>query len=108
MAVAEPAGAVRLKLGSVSQILDSGVGYLIGLDDAGHRLEALGTWAEVTSLQDARDRGEAVYLHLEPWQLLSVDGAIRPPPTLDALRERAAFIRGSMLSRVAEADREYP
>ena len=80
----------------------AGSGYLIGLDDEGHGIEALGDWRMLAPLRDALDGDEAVYVEVEEWQVLAVDDELRLPLNREAMRERAAFL-SSALARMADA-----
>jgi hypothetical protein len=87
---------VRVKVGSIAFLKAAGSGYLIGLDDAGHQVEGIGDWRALAPLQHLLGSGETVYVELESWQILAVDGEVRLPLSRDALAERARFIRSAL------------
>ncbi len=87
---------MRVRVGSVAFLKAAGSGYGIGLDDDGHRVEFLGDWRELASLQAAIGSTRSVYVDLEDWQVLAVDDEFRLPLTREAMVERVAFLRSGI------------
>lgn len=88
-----------MKLGSVAFLKAAGSGYGIGLDDGGHRVEFMGDWRMLSSLQDAP---EPVYVEVEDWQVLAVDGELRLTLSREIMAERAAFLRSALARTESE------
>jgi hypothetical protein len=87
---------MRVKVGSVAYLQAAKSGYGMGLDSAGHRIEFVGTWPAFKRLRGALDGPEPVYLELDDWQVLAVDGEVQQPLSHAVMAERAAFLRSAM------------
>ena len=85
---------MRVKVGSVAFLTSAGTGYGIGLDDDGHQVEFVGDWRELAALPDPTK--SHVYVDLQEWQILAIDGAVRLPLSREAMLERARFIRSGL------------
>ena len=90
---------MRVKLGSVAYLKAAGKGYLIGLDDEGHLVEALGEWSVLEPLRELLDGDEPVYLEVEDWQVLAVDEELILLLSREAMAERAAFLGSARATR---------
>ncbi len=90
---------MRVKLGSVAYLKAAGKGYLIGLDDDGHLVEALGEWSVLEPLRELLGGDEPVYLEVEDWQVLAVDEELILLLSRDATAERAAFLGSARATR---------
>jgi len=86
---------VRVKLGSVAFLKAAGRGYLIGLDDDGHLVEALGDWGALAPLRELLDGAEPVYVDIEDWQVLAVDDELTLLLSREAKADRARFLRSA-------------
>jgi hypothetical protein len=87
---------VRVKLGSVAYLKAAGRGYLIGLDDNGHLVEALGEWSVLEPLRELLGGDEPAYLEVEDWQVLAIDEELTLLLSREAMAERAAFLRSGL------------
>lgn len=87
---------MRVKVGSVAFLKAAGSGYLVGLDDAGHLIEGLADWRALSPLDHLLHSADPVYVELEAWQVLAIDGEVRLPLSRDALAERAMFVRSAL------------
>lgn len=81
-----------VRLGFAAYVDAVDVGYGVGSDPEGHRVEFTGPWADLERLQARLDAGERVELDVEDWQIVAVDGETRPGQTLAAMAERAALL----------------
>jgi hypothetical protein len=79
---------MQVKVGTVAFLEAAGVGYLVGLDDDGHRVEALPEWSALADLRESARAGDAVHVHVQDWQVLSIDGAVHLPRDEAAIRRR--------------------
>jgi len=101
MTTTPPTGPIRVKVGSVAFLKAAGAGYLIGLDDDGHRIEAMGDWRMLAPLRDLLDGPEPVYVEVDSWQLIAVDDELRVDLSRDAMAERGAFVRSALVGMEA-------
>jgi hypothetical protein len=92
---------MRIKVGSVAFLKAAGSGFLVGLTDDGHRVEALGDWRALAPLRDRLEAPDPVYIDVDEWQVLAVDDELRLPLNREAMEERARFLR----SALAEMDK---
>ena len=90
---------MRVKLGAVAFLQSADKGYLIGLDDAGHVVEALGDWTVLEPLRELLDGDEPVYLEVEDWQVLAIDEELILLLSGEAMAERAMFLRSARATR---------
>jgi hypothetical protein len=86
---------MRVKVGSVAYLAAASSGYGFGLDVDGHRVEFLGDWRALAALSGPAGP-EAIYVELENWQVLAVDGELRLPLNPAAMAERARFLRSAL------------
>jgi hypothetical protein len=87
---------MRSESGSVAYLKAAKRGYGIGLDSTGHRVELIGEWSTLSYHTGALDGPEPVYVELEDWQVLAVDGEVQRLMSKETMPERAAFLRSAM------------
>ena len=63
--------SVRVKLGSVAYLDAANLGYGIGLDPDGHRIEFIGSYAVLAPFQARLDAGERVEVDVEDCQVVT-------------------------------------
>lgn len=73
----------------------AGSGYGFGLDTDGHRVEFIGDWRALAALPDPAGP-RPVYVEIEDWQVLAVDGDLRLPLSREAMAERARFLQSAL------------
>jgi hypothetical protein len=81
---------MRVRVGSVAFLKAGAVGYGVGLDDDGHRVEWLGDWRPMADLEPG------AWVEITAWQVLAVDGELRLELSRAAMAERAAFLASAL------------
>ena len=84
---------------SVAFLTAAGTGYGIGLDDRGDRIEFIGDWRSLLALGETiESAGVPQAANLDEWQVLAVNGELRLPLSIDAMVERAAFVKSAFIN----------
>jgi len=94
-------GRVRVKVGSIAFLAAAGTGYGIGLDDTGRRIEFIGDWSALSTIQGRLQTG-ALSVEVETWQIIAVNEEIELDVRRPAMVERAAFLQSVVAQRGVE------
>ena len=88
---------MRVMVASVAFLKAVGMGYGIGLNDQGDRIEFIGDWRSLLDLRAViESTGQRHAATVEEWQVLAVNGEVKLPLSKAALAERATFVRAAL------------
>jgi hypothetical protein len=85
---------MKVMVARTAYIRSAGIGYTIGLNQAGDRIEFMGDWRTLSELgAHVSAETHPQPADVEEWQILAVNGELRLPLPSEAMAERAAFLR---------------
>ncbi len=83
---------MKVTVATAVRLDDIGVGYGIGLTEAGDKVEFIGDWRDMQLLRQAIELAGPQPAEVEHWQVLMINGAANYPLPRAAMAARASFM----------------